>query len=303
MSSARLAAAAAVSLICLATGARAQGPAPPPPAAQSFKLGAFEVTALRDNVFNLPNDGKVFGLGVDPAETGKVLAGAGAPSDRIALGVDALLVRTPGHVVLLDTGLGPMAHGELMQSLMLAGVSPSEITDVLITHAHGDHVGGLLGADGKPAFPKAVIRMSANEWAYLQAQGAAQPRFKALAEAIAPQVKTFEPGQPIVPGITPIALYGHTPGHTGYVIVSDGHEMEDVGDIAHSSIISLAKPDWPVQFDGDKDEGIKTRRTELARLAARHELVFAPHFPFPGVGRIEAAGDGFAWKPDVPATN
>ena len=286
-------AAALLSVAC-APAALAQGPAPSPPAAQPFKLGRFELTAVRDAGFVMPNNGKVFGLNASPAEVGQVLAAAGAPTDNISLSVDALVVKTPDRLVVIDTGLGPAAHGALMGSLALAGVSPADVTDVLITHAHGDHIGGLVDADGKPAFPKAAIRMSANEWTWLQGQARAKP----LVDAITPQVKTFEPGMPVLPGVTPVALYGHTPGHVGYVITSEGKTLEDVGDLAHSSIISLARPAWTVQFDTDKDAGVATRSHELKRLAAAHTLVFAPHFPFPGVGRIEASGDGFAWKPE-----
>ena len=110
----------------------------------------------------------------------------------------------------------------------------------------------------------------------------------------------FEPGSAVLPGVTTIALYGHTPGHTGYEIASQGKTLTDIGDIAHSSIVSLAKPEWTIAWDTDKAEGVKTRRKELAALAASHALMFAPHFPFPGVGRIEKAGDGYKFQPVLP---
>lgn len=123
---------------------------------------------------------------------------------------------------------------------------------------------------------------------------------KSLVSAISSQVRTFEAGKQVLPGITPIAIDGHTPGHMGYEVVSKGHRLLDIGDTAHSSIVSLAKPDWTMGFDSDAAVGAASRRATLTRLSKTHELIFAPHFPFPGVGRIEAKGDGFIWRPDVP---
>jgi glyoxylase-like metal-dependent hydrolase (beta-lactamase superfamily II) len=269
------------------------GPVSAPPAAWRFRLGALDLVALRDGRYVTPNDGADFGSKAGPDAVARLLAAAGQATDRITLDVDALLVRAPGHLVLLDTGLGPTDHGVLVRSLAMARVSPGEVTDVLITHAHTDHVSGLLAPDGGSAFPKAVIRLSAREWDWMQRQGATRK----LAAVIAPQVRTFEPGRPILPGITPVALYGHTPGHVAYEITSRGRRLEDIGDTAHSSIVSLARPDWTGGIDEDPIAAAATRRQALDHLAATHELVFAPHFPFPGVGRIVAKGDGFAWKP------
>ncbi len=272
------------------------GPVPVAPAAQGFRLGALKLTALRDELNVVPNDGKVVGLGRDPAEVAAVLQAAGAPTDKMTLGVDALLAEGGGRVMLFDTGLGPGVHGVLQASLAQAGVSPEAITDVFITHSHDDHVGGLVTADRRLAFPHAVVHMSTAEWAWMQAQS----RNPALIAAITPQMRTFEPGTAIVPGVSAVALPGHTPGHVGYEITSGPARLFDMGDLAHSSIVSLAKPDWAIAYDTDKSQGETTRRAALARLAASHELVFAPHFTFPGVGRVEAAGDGFVWKPSLP---
>ena len=277
-----------------ASSALALGLEGAPPAAASFRLGALTVTALRDGAYVSANDGGDFGSNVGPWEVGKLLAAAGASQDDVTLDVDALLVRMPGHAVLLDTGSGAYGHGALQQSLRLAGVAPDAVTDVLITHSHIDHAGGLVGADGGLAFPRATIWMSAREWASMRGGQASK-----LVAAIAPRVKTFEPGHEILPGITPVALYGHTVGHVGYEIVSQGRRLEDIGDAAHSTIISLGRPAWWGWIDEAPQPARATRLAELRRLAARHELVFAPHFPFPGVGWVAAKGDGYVWKPDT----
>lgn len=284
----------ALALALLIGSAASAGPVPAEPAAKAFPLGAIKLVALRDMINAVPNDGSVFGKNVGPAAVGKVLAAAGADTKTLPLGVDALLAQMPGRTVLIDTGLGPKVGGALPRSLALAGVAPAAVTDVLVTHSHGDHVGGLLTADGALAFPNATVRMAAAEWAWLRGK----PENAALVAAIGPKVRTFAPGAVVVPGIRSVALAGHTPGHSGYEIVSGAQKLIDIGDTAHSAIVSLAEPGWIIGYDTDPVAGRDRREATLATLAASHERVFAPHFPFPGIGRIDKAGTAYVWKPE-----
>ncbi|WP_375380224.1 MBL fold metallo-hydrolase [uncultured Sphingomonas sp.] len=281
-----------MALLCVGSAALA-GPVPIAPAATRFPLGAFTLVPLRDMLNVVPNDGSVFGKDRTTAAVASVLTAAGASTRDVTLGVDALLVEEPGRTVLIDTGLGPKVGGALMQSLAQAGIAPAKITDILITHSHGDHVGGLVTAAGALAFPNATIRMSAPEWTFMQ-RNAAQT---ALVSAIAPKVVTFAPGSPVVPGIEAVALAGHTPGHSGYRITSRGAQLTDIGDTAHSSIVSLAEPRWTIGYDTDTIQGRATREKELESLAAGHQRIFAPHFPYPGIGTIVARGGGYAFIP------
>lgn len=285
-------------LLCLGTCVSAHAApriTPAEPAAQSFHLGALSLTALHDSQIVVPNDGKTFGLGVSTAAVGDVLRAAGAPPDRISISAGALLVRTGRRVVLIDTGFGPQFHGALPASLKVAGISPADVTDVLITHPHPDHIGGLLDAQGRLAFPNATIRMASAAWAWLK-----QKAPPAAISTLGSRMQTFEPGARIAPGIVSRSLPGHTPGHVGYEISSGRSRLLDIGDVAHSSIVSLARPQWSIQFDADHGVANATRLKTLRSLAKTHEWVYAPHFPFPGVGHIVAANQGFAWAPALP---
>ncbi|MEO7715538.1 MAG: MBL fold metallo-hydrolase [Capsulimonas sp.] len=264
-------------------------------AAQPFQVGKLQVTTLHDKQNLMPNDGKVIGVDVGPAAVSKVLASKGKPTDKLLLSVDALAIKTGKGYGLIDTGLGPKAKGSLPESMALAHISPASVTDVLITHSHGDHIGGLVNADGGYAFPNAKVRMSAKEWTELQGRQGSED----VVKAIGSHVVTFTPGKAILPGITPVALYGHTQGSVGYLIVSGKSSLMDIGDTAHSSVISLERPEWRIKYDENSPEAIGVRKATLKKLAAGHTLVFAPHFPYPGVGRIAKDGVGYQWKPSL----
>jgi len=268
---------------------------PVAPTAQTFHLGKLELTALYDAQLVVPNDGKSFGVDAKAGEAAEVLRAAGAPAGEVTLSVNVLMVRTEGHIVLLDAGTGPEWHGALLGSLKVAGVAPGAVTDILITHAHGDHVNGLLDAKGELAFPNAKIYMSEDEWEWMKTKGSEQ-----LVTSISDHVSWFRPGAVVAPGIRSFPAEGHTPGQVGYEISSAGARLRDIADVAHSSIISLAKPQWLNGFDRDEDDARNVRTTLLTQLAGSHELIFAPHFPFPGIGYIVPDGKAFRWQPAVP---
>lgn len=278
--------------LAVASGAGAETFDPVTPAAAPIAVGALKLFSLRDTTSIATNNNAVFGVGQTPEAVAALLREAGAPTDRITLSIDALLVKMPGHVVLVDAGLGPKYGGVLLQSLAKAGVSPAEVTDILVTHSHPDHVGNIAAIDGSPAFPNALIRMSAPEWAFMQAEGD-----KALVALIAPKIRPFQLGARVLPGIRSVALSGHTPGHSGYEISSGKARLTAIGDTAHNHIVSLGRPDWVVRYDTDSAKGMATRRAELARLAAGHQRIFSPHFPYPGVGYVVKEGAGYRWQP------
>jgi glyoxylase-like metal-dependent hydrolase (beta-lactamase superfamily II) len=263
-----------------------------------FRIGALEAAALKDGDIDVANDGSVFGVGQPVDDVAALLAGAGLPTDILHLGIQPLLVRDGARILLFDTGAGDADFaraGRLPASLRHAGVAPAQVTDIFLSHTHPDHVGGLLSREGALAFPNAAIHVSAPEWSALEAQAESA----ALVEAIAPKVVPFEPGATILPGVVrAVAVDGHTPGHSAYEIASGDARLLYIGDTVHHHVVSLRHPEWTVRFDGNAPLAEASRLALLQRAADEDLRVYAVHFPFPGLGRIEAGRDGFVWTPE-----
>lgn len=280
-------------------------PAPKVELAHAFTVGELAAVALRDGGIEVPNDNKVFGVGHTPEEVAAVLSEAGQPTDKLRLSIEPLLVKTKDKVLLFDTGaggnFGPSA-GQLAASLAAANVDPDSITDIFISHVHGDHVGGLVNAKGALAFPNATIHLSKPEWAYLSgmnadtAKSVGLDQHDALLAAIKPKIAAFAPGAELVPGIvTAVEIKGHTPGHSGYLITSGTDSLLYVGDAMHHFVISVEKPEWPNSFDGDDKTAAASRAALISQAATNGQRIYAVHFPFPGIGRINGRGEGFVW--------
>jgi glyoxylase-like metal-dependent hydrolase (beta-lactamase superfamily II) len=272
--------------------------APPAPVSRnvrSFPLGGFAAFALHDGDLDMPNDNKVFGVGQTPEEVAAVLAAAGQPTDSLHLDIHPLLVKAADKVLLFDTGaganFGPGA-GKLTASLTEAGIDPQGVTDIFISHSHGDHVGGLVNGEGTLTFPNATIHLSNAEWKHL----AASENNAALAQAMKPKVKAFAPNAELVPGVVrAVEVKGHTPGHSAYRITSGEESLLYVGDSVHHFVVSVQKPEWIISFDGDGKTGAASRATLIADSAAAGQRIYAVHFPFPGIGKFEKKGQGFVW--------
>lgn len=261
---------------------------------QPFRIGALEAVALRDGALNLPaSDAEMSPWA--PAEAAALLGAAGVADGTIHLSIQPLLVRDGERLVLIDTGAGGEMGTEnrLPGSLRAAGVEPGQVTDVLISHAHGDHIGGLA-ADGALAFPNAVIRMDEATWREIREE----PRLADLVRLISPRVQTFAAGAEVTPAITAVALPGHSPGHTGYEIVSGADRLLYIGDALHSSIVSVQAPTLRNAWDSDSALAIRTREGLLERGARDGMRIYGVHFPFPGIGRFERVDGGFRWVPE-----
>ena len=293
---------AAVLGACSPPPEKAATPAEPPAVEASadvhvFRIGQLQAAALRDGELAFPATDREMSPWSDTAEVASLLTSSGQTDGQVHLSIQPLLVRTGDRVILIDAGAGGQmgTEGKLQASLRAAGVEPAQVTDVLISHSHADHIGGLAGADGGLAFPNAVIRMTAAEWADLQANPGS---FGPLIEAMKPKLRTFEPGAEIGPGVTAVVLTGHTPGHTGYEIVSGVDRLLYIGDAMHSSLVSVQRPELVNGWDSDGAAAIRTREGLLARGASDNLRIYGVHFPFPGIGRFQRQDDGFVWSPE-----
>lgn len=278
-----------------AQAAPAAAQAEAPANAYWFRIGELSAVALRDGMLSMPNDNKVFGVGLTPAEVSAVLSANNLPTDQLEVSVQPLLVRADQRVLLFDTGAGGMfgpTTGHVMMSFGDAGVARDSVTDIFISHSHGDHVGGLVTADGKLAFPNAAIHISKPEWEFLSGQ----KDMAALVAAVTPKVDAFKPGSELVPGVVKaVEIKGHTPGHSGYRITSGSESLLYVGDSMHHSVLSVQKPEWTIAFDTDNAVATASRTALINELAASGQRVYAVHFPFPGLGKMEKREAGVVW--------
>jgi glyoxylase-like metal-dependent hydrolase (beta-lactamase superfamily II) len=301
---------AAIPALSLALASVTAHAAPAAPVAQfqGFKIGRYSAVALKDGSLEMPVDGKSFIVGQSNEAVGAALKAGGASADHFEFSIQPLLVHAGNHVLLFDTGVGNWYSdigGKLADSMKAAGEKPASVTDIYISHAHGDHIGGLVTPSGALAFPNATIHMSVPEWKWLsnltedQAKNMAIQHLSAFVSTIKPKVAPFEPGADLLPGVVKaVVLKGHTPGHSGYLIGQGRDSVLVFGDAMHSFVISVGKPSWQVAFDGDQPLGAATRVTLVSDSVASGQRLYSEHFPFPGLGKIVATKDGAVWEPE-----
>jgi glyoxylase-like metal-dependent hydrolase (beta-lactamase superfamily II) len=256
-----------------------------------FKLGAFEVTALLAGTRTVEEPTGIFGLNADPEEFAKVSAEAFLPTDKAQFFFTPTIVNTGAELVLFDTGLNPDG---ITAALGAAGYSPDQVDTVVLTHMHGDHIGGIAG-DAGATFANAKIVTGAaehNHW-----MGAANEGFDAKVRPLNDKISFLDDGGSVTGGITAMAAFGHTPGHMTYMIESEGKNLLLMADLANHYVWSLAHPDWEVRFDMDKAAAAATRRKVLGMLAADRVPMIGYHMPFPALGYVETRGDGFHYVP------
>lgn len=293
--------AVAVGRIALAPKpALAQGaPAAAPIAFFNFALGAMQLTVIRDAVRS--QDPAILGRNAPEGGVAEVLKANNVPAPINAT-FNVLLARSGDKVILFDTGFGVGAGGALVATLELLGVQRGDVTDVVFTHMHPDHVGGAL-TEGALTFPNAMYHYPQAEFDFVNSLAADSPLAgvattnKAIFEAAGDKLKLYAADAEVLPGVAAVAAYGHTLGHTALRFESEGQQMMHMVDTALNSVVSLARPDWQAAFDVNGELASETRRRLFSEAALNGTRVFAYHFPFPGTGFVVAEGEGFRFIP------
>jgi glyoxylase-like metal-dependent hydrolase (beta-lactamase superfamily II) len=230
--------------------------------------------------------------------------------------INAFLINTGTKLILIDTGAGALygaCCGRLLQNLHAAGYQPEQVDEVLLTHLHEDHVGGVM-VDGKIAFPNAVIRVSkrdADYWLNDANEKAAPtflvPMFEGAKRVLRPyiasgQFQPFEYGADLAPGIRAIATPGHSPGHSSYMVESRGQKLLVWGDIVHVAPIQFPDPGVTTTYDSDPGSAERQRDAMFADAAQEGYWVGAAHITFPGLGHVSVRDAHFIWIPSEYTT-
>ena len=282
------------------------------PSRYALQVGDIEVLVISDGVLPLPS--AMLGHNVDPGVRGAWLQDMFLPPEAFDWALNAVLVRSGGRTILVDAGLGldpdlnlPRA-GQLAKRLDAAGIDLGSVTDVVLTHMHMDHVGGLLVDGVKDLLrPDLQIHLAAAEIAFWKAPDftrvfmpagfpdALRSAARRFAEEFRDQLRPFEEEHEVAPGVVIHRTGGHTPGHSVVRLTSGNERLTFAGDAVFT--VGFEHPDWHNGFEHDPDEAARVRTRLLRELAGTGELLIATHLPFPSAGRVATDGDVFRWVP------
>ena len=272
-------------------------------------LGAVRVTMLSDGFGKRPLDAG-FVRNASLAEVQAALREAGLSTDTLTISYTIPCVEVGGQRVLFDVGNGEFGQataGKLLENLAAAGIDPKSIDAVVFSHFHGDHINGLRNKAGALVFPNAKLYVPEPEWAWWMddAHMAAAPEARKSAFAatrrvfseLAGSVVRFAPGETVLPGVRSLAAFGHTPGHTVFLVEGGTRPFLFWGDTTNIAALFVRHPDWVVSFDMDAEKARLVRR-QLCDTAIREGwLVAGYHLPGSAVGTLAPRGTGYEFTP------
>lgn len=280
----------------------------PAPYFYRFRLGDAEATIVSDGTLPL-GDPKANFTGLSAAEIDRQLKDNFLPPANAVLEQNVLILNTGDRLVLFDTGMGPLklfgpTTGKLLASMKQAGIDPAAIDAVVMSHAHVDHCGGVMGADGTRNFPNAQYYISQADFDYWTDEKIVAPALKVFLQTAQKNLLPnrdrlvfFKDGEEFLPGIQALAAPGHTVGHTIFMISSGGKQLAYIGDLAHHPVLLLERPLTEFVYDTDPRQAAQTRKKMLDMLAANRIPILAYHFAWPGIGHVAAQGEGFRYYP------
>jgi glyoxylase-like metal-dependent hydrolase (beta-lactamase superfamily II) len=281
------------------------------PSRYALRVGEIDVLVVSDGVLPLP--AATLATNADPADLSAWLDDRLLPPDVFTWPLNALVVRSGDRTVLIDAGVGDaypdFRAGQLALRLEAAGIDPASLTDVVLTHMHMDHVGGLLADGFKGRLRTDVpIHMAAAEVEFWASPDFSRNTFGGVSDVLRStakrfldeyrsQLRLFDAEYEVAPGVAVRRTGGHTPGHSVVRLASGGDRLTFLGDAVFPD--HFDRPDWHNAFDHDPEDSVRVRVRLLRELAATRESVVAAHLPFPSVGRVAVAGDVFRWVPDI----